>query len=48
VRGSGRTGGRAAREDPREEARADKKGTSSLTLEVYRHSWILVDVRLVD
>ena len=27
------------------EACADKKGTSSLTLEVYRHSWIIVDAR---
>ena len=25
---------------------ADKKGTSSLTLEVYRHSWIIVDARV--
>lgn len=25
---------------------ADKKGTSSLTLEVYRHSWIIVDARI--
>lgn len=28
------------------EACADKKGTSSLTLEVYRHSWIIVDARV--
>ena len=28
------------------EACADKKGTSSLTLEVYRHSWIIVDARI--
>ena len=27
---------------------ADKKGTSSLTLEVYRHSWIIVDARVAD
>lgn len=30
------------------EACADKKGTSSLTLEVYRHSWIIVDARVGD
>ena len=28
------------------EACADKKGTSSLKLEVYRHSWIIVDARV--
>ena len=28
------------------EACADKKGTSSLKLEVYRHSWIIVDTRV--
>ena len=28
------------------EACADKKGTSSLQLEVYRHSWIIVDARV--
>ena len=28
------------------EACADKKGASSLTLEVYRHSWIIVDARI--
>ena len=28
------------------EACADKKGTSSLRLEVYRHSWIIVDARV--
>lgn len=28
------------------EACADKKGTLSLTLEVYRHSWIIVDARV--
>ena len=28
------------------EACADKKGTSSLKLEVYRHSWIVVDARI--
>ena len=28
------------------EACADKKGASPLTLEVYRHSWIIVDARV--